>query len=414
MAAYSREAQSLISAPISVRATTIAIIVLSLNFGVVFFDRNAVGFLVPFLQADLKLSNTQIGGLAAALAFSWALSGYVIGHLVDRHGRRKLALIAATLVFSLSSFISGLAWSFMSLFVARLAMGFAEGGVLPVSQSLTTRLVSERRRGLAMGMMQAFGSNLFGAMLAPVVLIALATHFGWRMTFYLTAIPGLSCVALIAWLVPDPGDPAQGRADGTRDKRVVSLFRRNVVLCCVIASLLVAYNSTCWYFVPLFLTKVRGLSTAEMGWLVAVLGLSAVVTSMPVPALSDRWGRKPVMILFALLGAIMPLSALALPASFAVLAVPFFVGWTVLGIFPIFMAIIPVETVGMAGAARALGLVVGCGELIGGALGPIGAGIVADHTNQSAPLWIMAGLSLGAAVVSLFVRETAPRRRRRG
>ena len=40
---------------------------LSLNFGIVFFDRNALNFLMPFTQPDLRLSNTQVGILAGAL-----------------------------------------------------------------------------------------------------------------------------------------------------------------------------------------------------------------------------------------------------------------------------------------------------------------------------------------------------------
>lgn len=397
--------------------SVIAVLILSLNFGVVFFDRNAVGFLVPFIQPDLQLSNTQIGALAAALALTWAISGYVIGHFADSHGRRKLIIITSTLIFSLSSFISGLAWSFATLLMARLLMGLAEGGVMPVSQSLTSDLVSERRRGLAMGVMQAFGSNLLGGVVAPLVLIALATQLGWRTTFYLTAIPGLICVLLMAWLVPDqerthlddtttggPGEPLS----------LLKLLNRNVVLCCIISICLVSYNSICWYFVPLFLTAERGLSPETMSWLLAMLGFSAVVTAFAIPALSDKWGRKPVMILFSLVGVIMPLSALFLPANFALLAVGFFIGWAVLGVYPIFMSIIPMETVGMASAAKVLGLVVGIGELGGGVFGPGLAGYAADLTDLTAPLWIMGGLTIVSAILSLGLHETAPARRKGG
>lgn len=107
---------------------------LSLTFGIVFFDRNALGFLMPFVQPDLGLTNTQIGLLAAVLASTWAISGFIVGNISDRIGRRKPILILATLVFAFSSLLSGLASSFAMLLGARLLMGVAEGGVLPVSQ----------------------------------------------------------------------------------------------------------------------------------------------------------------------------------------------------------------------------------------------------------------------------------------
>src|SRR3974377_219899 len=70
---------------------------LSANFGVVFFDRNAFSYLAAFIQPDLNLSNFQIGNIASAFSFSWAIAGLCIGSLVDRFGRRKMILVAATL-----------------------------------------------------------------------------------------------------------------------------------------------------------------------------------------------------------------------------------------------------------------------------------------------------------------------------
>jgi len=401
-------------APGHVARPALAVLILSLNFGIVFFDRNAIGFLVPFIQSDLKMSSSQIGMLAAVLALTWAISGYVIGHFADHHGRRKLIIIISTTIFSFSSFITGVTWSFATLLVARLLMGLAEGGVMPVSQSLTADIVPEHRRGLAMGVMQAFGSNLLGGMIAPLLLVGLAGHYGWRTTFYMTALPGLACVLLMTWLVPD-ASVSSSRAEALDEPGgVMRLLRGNVLLCCLISVCLVAYNSICWYFVPLFLTETKGMAPQAMSWLIATLGFSAVVTAFTIPALSDKWGRRPVMILFTLVGLIMPLSAIILPPVFWRLSPWFFVGWTVLGVYPIFMSIIPVETVGKRDAAKVLGLVVGAGELFGGVLGPIVAGVAADMTDHTAPLWIMALLTAMSAVLSLALTETAPAKTRSG
>jgi len=52
---------------------------LSLNFGILFFDRNALSFVMPFVKADLRLTNTQVGLTASALSFAWAVSALFIG-----------------------------------------------------------------------------------------------------------------------------------------------------------------------------------------------------------------------------------------------------------------------------------------------------------------------------------------------
>src|SRR5215471_2349380 len=84
------------------------IAVLTVMFGFVFFDRNAMTNLSTFVAADLHLNNTQIGLLASGLSFAWAISGVVVGALTDSFGHRKTLLLTAVVIFSVCSVISGL------------------------------------------------------------------------------------------------------------------------------------------------------------------------------------------------------------------------------------------------------------------------------------------------------------------
>ena len=154
--------------------------VLTLTFGFVFFDRAAMSFLAPFVARELALNNVQIGLLASALSATWAVSGYTVGRICDRRGNYRVILVGAMVVFSLCSFVSGLATSFIMLLLTRALMGAAEGPVLPIAQTLMAQASSESRRGFNMGTMQTFGSYALGAFLAPIVLISIASHWGWR------------------------------------------------------------------------------------------------------------------------------------------------------------------------------------------------------------------------------------------
>jgi len=115
---------------------------LSLNFGIVFFDRNAPNFLMPFIQHDLGFSNKAVGLLSSALSLTWAIAGFVVGGLSDRMGKQKIVVVWASLAFCLCSFVSGAAGSFMVLFAARLLMGVAEGGIMPVSHAMIVEEVA--------------------------------------------------------------------------------------------------------------------------------------------------------------------------------------------------------------------------------------------------------------------------------
>jgi MFS family permease len=381
---------------------------LSLNFGILFFDRNALNFLMPFVQPDLHLSNTQVGMFSSALSLTWALSGLAVGRVSDKLGSRKPVVVVATLLFCVCSVASGLASSFFMLLGARLLMGAAEGGVMPVSHSMIVSEVAPERRGMAMGVAQNLGSNLLGSGLAPLLLVPVAMAWGWREGFYLAAAPGLITAALIWFTLREP--PAEVHNAAAPTVPLGEAFRhRNVVLCAVISVLLVSYLVVCWAFMPLYLTKVRGFAPETMGWLMATLGLSAGLGSFVVPAISDAVGRRPVMIGFAFLGVILPLGGLYYTGSPWVLAVIFFFGWGLNGLFPMFMATIPSESVDPRLTATLTGVVMGTGEVLGGVLSPFFAGTLADSYGLSAALWLMLVLTVLAGFCAMGLIESAPR-----
>jgi predicted MFS family arabinose efflux permease len=384
---------------------------LSLNFGFVLFDRNALSFLMPFIQPELGINNTQVGLLAGGLSFTWAVAALGIGMLSDRVGSRKGLLILATIAFSLCSFLTGLAGSFAVLLGARLLMGAAEGGIMPISQALIAHDVAPRHRGLAMGISQGFASSLLGSFVAPVTLVAFTVAFGWRHAFFLAGAPGLLMAGLIAWLVRAPA-PAPIRANAIVAKSGSVwdvLAERNVILCALLGILLVSYLVVCWAFMPLYLTNVRKFDPTTTGWLMGSLGISATIASFAVSAISDRIGRRPVMIVMPFLAMIVPLGALFFVGSAWGLAAIFFVGWSVTGVYPLFMSTIPAESVPVGSMATALGICMGVGEILGGALSPFVAGYAADRVGLQAPLWILAGCGLISGLLALGLRETAPR-----
>ena len=380
--------------------------ILSLNFGILFFDRNALNFLMPFVQPDLQLSDTQVGMLSSGLSLTWAIAGFLVGRISDKLGSRKPVIVVATIAFCLCSFVSGLATSFFMLLGARLLMGAAEGGVMPVSHSI---IAAEDKRGLAMGVGQNLGSNVLGSAAAPLILIPVALAYGWRDAFFLAAAPGLISAAIIWFFVKEPARETFQAGDAPKATMKEAFADRNVQLCSVISVLLVSYLVCCWAFMPLYLTNDRGFDPDTTKWLMAALGISAGIGSFAVAALSDHIGRKASIVGFSLLVVILPLGAMFFTGSTWVLAAIFFFGWALNGVFPIFMATIPSESVDPRLTASLTGIVMGIGEVLGGVLSPFAAGMLSDVYGRSAVMWLMLGLTILAAIVGLGLRETAPR-----
>ncbi len=388
------------------------VLILALSFGFAFFDRNAVSYLAPYLVVDLALSNTQVGLLGSVLALSWAVSALIIGRWSDSVGVRKPFLTGILFVFSACSVLSGLARSFYMLLAARLVMGVAEGPLMPICLAILTAESTPSRRGLNIGIVQSLFSSLLGAAIAPLVLVQLAEWFNWRVAFFIAGVPGMLCAfAVMRWLrEPETdcaaGSHASGRGGGSWLGPL--LGKRNIWLCCLIACLMVSWLMLHQNFLPLFLTSVRRLSNQEMSQVMSATGLCAAIVGVLGAAVSDRWGRKPVVIGTCLISLLTPLAGLYFKGPISMLTALMFIGWIGTAAFALFMSVIPGETVAPRYAATAMGLVTCVGEVVGGSGAPVLGGWAADMTTLAAPIMLAAVCALGGTVLSLFLKETAP------
>jgi MFS family permease len=386
-------------------------LLLSLTFGVVFFDRNAVAFLTPFIAADLHLSFTQVGILSSGLALTWALAGLFGGVISDRTGSRKVPLLICIVAFSLCSVLSGLAASFATLLAARLLMGISEGPILPISQSLVAEECSLEDRGNKMGITQTAGSALLGSFLAPIILVPMAQAFGWHGTMYLAALPGLLMAALVWKFVREPAVRPRDAAGQAGEHIGIPqvLAYRNVILSIIVSVFVLAFVIIGWVFMPQYYTQVLGYSPLTMSRMMSLLGLSNAFYAFLIPRLSDRIGRKPVIIGTCLIGFLIPVALLNWSGSALLLAPLIFVGASVGGATSLFMGVVPSETVPPRMVATTVALVVGLGEILGGVAGPTLSGMAADHWGLRAPMWITAGLLVVAIAAASALQETAPR-----
>jgi len=255
-------------------------------------------------------------------------------------------------------------------------------------------------------------SILLGVALAPLILVSLATHFGWRAAFFVTGAPGLLAALAVARFVRET--PEVGTAETparARDKRYgLDVLRvRNVWLCGVISSLLVAGNTVAIVFMPVFLVGLRHLQPADMGIVMSSFGFASMAGALILPAVSDRLGRKPVLIGFATLTAAALCSLYWAGTTAALTATMAAAGFGAL--LPILsIGVIPGESVADRDRGTALGLAMGAAEVIGGFAAPALAGLAADRLGQNILPSIAAGCCLAGALLSLALNESAPRR----
>ena len=382
--------------------------------GIVFFDRLIINYLMPFIQEDLNLNNADIGLLAAAVSLTWALGSIVGGRLSDKVKSKRIYLVVLIIAFSVASFFQGFVGTFMMLLSLRLLMGAFEGPIVPVTQSVLAMESSERRRGFNLGFTMNTANGLFGSILAPLVIVAIATAFDWRTAFFFTVLPGLVIALFVFKIMREPkvvneqeiADVAKPKPKG---QLLEVLKNRNIILSIIMFSGFMVYLISFQVFGPVYLVGMKGFSPTTMSYIMAAFGLGTAVWGFVVPLISDRIGRKPAAIGFGFLSVLAPLSVLVIDNP-VVMAPTIFLLAAGMGAGGLAMSVIPAESVSPWMAGLAVGLPVGIGEIIGGFLNPMITGALADQFGLPIALIVSSGGALVATLIALFLKETAPSR----
>jgi MFS transporter, ACS family, hexuronate transporter len=385
---------------------TMLVGLLGVNMGIVFLDRTAFGLLAPMIQTEFSLSNTQVGMITGVLAITWALSSFGLARAADLTGRSKLLLVAGTIIFSIASISSGLAVGFLTLLAARALMGIAEGGLPPISTHIVTSEVAPERRGLAIGMLSTIG--LFAIpLLGPLVIVGIGTLWGWRHAFWIAGGPGLAMALLMWWLVRNP---KHAPTDEVPKGSIIPLVKlRNIRFTMTLATLNMTVYVGVTGFLPLYLVNVLGLSNPMMGVVVTAQGAALVAFGFIGPMLSDHFGRKPAIVgsfmVTALGWLVLAFSGGSLPLVFAggILA-----GGSA-GSAILIMNVIPGESAPVHLKATAMGFNAAFGEMLGAGAMPVVIGWAADKAGLGILPWVLTGFAVLAIVVTLGLRETAPK-----
>lgn len=397
--------------PITKRYQTGLVVLFFFTWGSVFLARMSVLYLAPFIVPDLHLSHEQVGLLASALALAWAASGLIFGAVSDRVGRRPV-LIPTVFLFSLLSWLSGLARSFGELLFVRTLMGIAEGPTFPTMTSMIEASSEPKNRGRNIGIVVSAGA-LVGLALAPVLTTQIAARFGWRTAFFVTGIPGMILGLLIWRFVREPGELEAAGSHHSKPslREYLSLLRyRNMLLCCLGAVGFMTWLFVMHVFAPLYITEVSQRSATQAGFIIGAGGLGAFMWGWIFPWVSDRAGRKPTLILVALISATAPLTyqvPFLIAHPWLMAAAGFLVNGGQ-GIAPLVLVLVPTESVPAKFAATAIGLATLVGEIVGGAMAPAVAGAAANRYGLAAALWIASAGAILVLVASLFMIETAP------
>ena len=368
-----------------------------------------------------------LGGFAIAYLMR-PLGGVVFGHIGDRKGRRHMMLLsvalmtAAMLVTALLPTHSQIgAVAGVLLILLRCVMGFSVGGEYTGVVAYLLEGAPPHRRGLIAS--SASAASEVGALLAvgvSALTVALMSEadlasWGWRIPFFVgAALAGTVWIARSA-MEESPEFHRQVREQSVPDnplRHSLANHRGAIGRAFAISAL----GSITYYvgitYTPAFMTSAGALSEGVSLWLSTIAAVIVILVTPFVGLLSDRWGRKPVLIVLAIGSALLPAAMFSLMASGS--HEQALVGALVLAALA--GGVSAVGAVATAeqfpGEGRVTGLALGAtmATAIFGGLTPYLAQLLVERTGWSmAPGVMIAIVSVCVLPIFLFMRETAPR-----
>jgi len=315
-----------------VRRRLKAIFVGSIGNLVEWYDFYAyTAFALYFASSFFPGNAPVIQQLNAAILFAIGfvmrpIGGWLFGHLADHHGRRK-ALMLSVLLMCFGSLVIAVTPTYASigtaapvlLGLARIIQGLSLGGEYGASATYLTEVADEKHRGFYVSF--HYVTLIGGQLCAILVLLVLQQVFltpdqmrawGWRIPFLIGAILAISALMMRRNL-PETEAFIEARKPARRESSLRALFKYPRQVLIVVG--LTAGGTTAFYTYTTYMQKFLKLSVGlsdNQTTMVSAGSLIFALCLQPIyGALSDRIGRKPLLIWFGLMGTVFTIPLLA-------------------------------------------------------------------------------------------------------
>jgi predicted MFS family arabinose efflux permease len=367
---------------------TYTLVLLTLVYVINYLDRQILGILLPQIQREFTLTDTQLGLLSGtAFAVIYAVLGVPLAVVADRMNRRNVVAFSLA-AFSLMTVLSGYAAQFWQLLLARFGTGIGEAGTGPSINSMLADLYPPEKRASALSFYSA-GLNV-GLLVGFFGGGWIAEHYGWRNAFFAAGAPGL---LLAIYLLVGVREPVRGSVDNLKDEMpapnlwtvIRGLWSQRSFRWIAIGTSMSSFGGYAGiFFIPKFLVVSHHLSLVHVSVILALLaGIPGALGTYLSGVFADRYGSREVRwnmyvpIIAAFLSAIfvpifflVPVTAIALVAGI----VPFMMGATYVGpAFAMTQALVPLRM-----RARAIAVLLFVLNMIGLGLGPLAVGKLSD------------------------------------
>ena len=369
--------------------------------------------ILPIIGKELGLSYSQIGLIMTCQYIAGAVANIPGGVLVDTVGRKGVLMATSLFWVGFPYLLMGFTHSYLMLLGCVALVGFGNSLWHPTAIPTLARRFPERK-GLVLSL-HGMGGNV-GDAIAPIVVGALLAVLSWREVVILNVVPGV-VIALLLFVFLGTLKLGGGKREATREpgaqslreyfRGVPALFRnRGLILLSTSSAFRSMTQNALLTFLPVYLAYEMGYSPFWVGACMFALQTAGFAAAPVAGHLSDRMGRKSVMMTsMAMTAVVLVFMALAGKS----LAFVFFVavlGFFLYAIRPVLQAWLLESTPKNMGGTS-IGVLFGA-QALGSSIGPLLGGLVADSYGLTATFAFLAGTIVAANLFILFMPKTEP------
>jgi FSR family fosmidomycin resistance protein-like MFS transporter len=363
--------------------------------------------LLPVIGKELGLSYGEIGSILTCQYAAGAIANIPGGIFVDSVGRKGLLMALSLSWIGIPYLIMGVSHTYWMILACATLVGVGNNIWHPTAIPWLADRFPERK-GLAMSC-HGMGANV-GDAVAPLVVGSLLQMFSWRTVVFMNVIPGMVVAAFILIYVNRlqladiragivKAKPALGSAERTR--MLLALLRNRAMVTLAIGSAFrTMTQGALLTFLPLYLARTMGYSLFWVGACMFALQAAGFIAAPIAGYLSDTVGRRQIiMSSMSMTAVVIGFMIFAGGTQWFVLLVAL-LGFFLFAVRAVLQAwLLDATLPGMAGSA--IGLFFGA-QAAGQAIGPISAGIVADHYGLMSAFYFLA-VTIIIANLMIFV-----------
>ena len=394
---------------------------------IAYLDRVNISIAGTFMEREYHIDHVKLGLVLGAFSWGYALFQAPGGRLADRFGPRRILALGtiwwAVFTALTAAVPAGFALAIASLVSVRFLLGVGEAVVYPASNRLVASWIPSDERGIANGLI--FAGVGAGAGVAPPLITYILLHYGWRWSFWISALIGLA--GGIVWFIIARDKPEQHPSVSAEEAALIRdglptaeapsqkpVAWRAIFTSKDVAAVTVSYFCFCyvayiffsWFFI--YLSTVRGLNLKTSAYYTMLpfiaMAVGSSIGGWISDAVSSRAGKRAgrcgvacgAMILCTLFIAVSTYAADARVAS-VVLA-----GGA--GALYLSQSSFWSVTSEMAGASSgSVSGVMNMGGQIGGAVTASLTPLIAKHFGWNSSFFVAAALCCGGALLWLVV-----------